>query len=78
MTPNQKGCYAEYLFATTAIEKGFNVSMPLLDASKYDCILEKEGKMFKIQIKFMGKDRYRHGGIMQITFRIVTGKRYSA
>ena len=77
MTPNQKGCYAEYLFATEAIKHGFNVSMPLLDASKYDCILEKDGKMFKIQIKYMGKDRYRHGGIMQITLRRVGDQSYS-
>ena len=78
MTPNQKGCFAEYLFATTAMKHGFNVSMPLLDASKYDCILEKEGKLFKFQIKYMGKDRYRHdGGVMQITLRRVGHQSYS-
>ena len=78
MTPNQKGCFAEYLFTTEAMKHGFNVSMPLLDASKYDCILEKDGKMFKIQIKYMGKDRYRHdGGVMQITLRRVGHQSYS-
>ena len=77
MTPNQKGCFAEYLFATEAMKHGFNVSMPLLDASKYDCILEKDGKLFKIQIKFMGKDRYKHDGIMQINLRRVRYESYS-
>lgn len=52
MDRNQKGCFAEYKFATRAMENGFNVSMPLLDASAYDCILEKNGKMFKVQVKF--------------------------
>jgi hypothetical protein len=75
---NQKGCYAEYLFATTAIKQGFNVSMPLLDKSKYDCILEKDGKLFKFQIKYMGKDRYKHqGGIMQINLKRVGSRSYS-
>ena len=48
MNINQKGCFAEYKFATMAIEKGFNVSMPLLDASAYDCILEKNNTLYKI------------------------------
>ena len=57
MDSNQKGCFAEYKFATRAIEKGFNVSMPLLDSSAYDCILEKNGSVFKIQIKYVSKNR---------------------
>ena len=66
MNINQKGCFAEYHFATRAMEKGFNVSMPLLDSSAYDCILEKEGKLFKFQIKYVSKDRskdYQHNNI---------------
>lgn len=77
MNHNQKGCYAEYLFATTAIEKGFNVSMPLLDSSKYDCILESNGNLFKIQVKYLGKDRYKHNGTMQITLRRIGHTFYS-
>jgi len=57
MNINQKGCFAEYRFATMAMKKGFNVSMPLLDASPYDCILEKDGNVFKIQIKYVSADR---------------------
>ena len=59
MDRNQKGCFAEYRFATRAMERGFNVSMPLLDASPYDCILEKNGKTFKIQIKYVSADRQK-------------------
>lgn len=76
MNNNQKGCYAEYLFASTAIKKGFNVSMPLLDKSKYDCIVEKDGDLFKFQIKFVGKDRYRHDGIMQVNLKRTGARSY--
>jgi hypothetical protein len=51
MNINQKGCFAEYKFATAAMECGLNVSMPLLDSSKYDCIVEYEGRLSKVQIK---------------------------
>jgi len=54
---NHLGCYAEYLFVASAIGYGFNVSMPSLDASHYDCILEKNKKLFKIQVKFVGSNR---------------------
>tara|TARA_R100000963_G_scaffold34593_2_gene28664 strand:- start:227 stop:607 length:381 start_codon:yes stop_codon:yes gene_type:complete len=56
---NQQGCYAEYLFASTAMRNGFNVSMPLLDASQYDCILEKNGSLYKIQIKYISNTRVK-------------------
>lgn len=52
MNGNQKGCFAEYKFATRAMENGFNVSMPLLDSSPYDCVLEKNNTFYKIQIKY--------------------------
>jgi len=54
---NQFGCFAEYRFAIRAMENGFNVSMPLLDASTYDAIVEKDGILNKIQIKSITKDR---------------------
>ncbi len=69
MNHNQKGCFAEYHFAATAITHGYNVSIPLLGASYYDCILEKNGKLFKIQIKYLGKDRTQRKNSVQITLR---------
>lgn len=69
MNHNQKGCFAEYHFAATAIKHGFNVSVPLLSASYYDCIVEKNGKLFKIQIKYLGKDRTQRKNSVQITLR---------
>tara|TARA_R110002167_G_scaffold344434_1_gene553913 strand:+ start:1587 stop:1961 length:375 start_codon:yes stop_codon:yes gene_type:complete len=69
MNANQKGCYAEYHFSATAMKNGFNVSMPLLDSSSYDCIIEKKGSLFKIQIKYLGENRYKHRGSTQITLK---------
>jgi hypothetical protein len=39
------------------MEWGFNVSMPLLDASAYDAIVEKDGILNKIQIKSISEAR---------------------
>lgn len=57
MNANQFGCFAEYRFAIRAMEWGFNVSMPLLDASAYDAIVEKDGILNKIQIKSVSEAR---------------------
>lgn len=51
MNPNVFGCYAEYLFATKAMENGFLVSFPLLHTSIYDCIVDSPNGLFKVQIK---------------------------
>jgi len=51
MDNNQIGCLAEYKFATAAMEQGFFVSFPLLNTSRYDCIVETPKGLFKIQIK---------------------------
>ena len=69
MNGNQKGCFAEYHFASTAMLNGFKVSIPLLDSSQYDCILEKNGKLFKLQVKYLGADRYKHGKSTQISLK---------
>tara|TARA_Y100000114_G_C11525348_1_gene215451 strand:+ start:124 stop:498 length:375 start_codon:yes stop_codon:yes gene_type:complete len=76
VSPNQKGCFAEYHFATTAMRHGFRVSKPLLDSSKYDCILEKSGKLTKIQIKYLGIQRYKHGKSVQVTLKRKGKKTY--
>lgn len=51
MNVNLFGCFAEYKFATMAMEKGFLVSMPLLHSSAYDCIVETPNGLFKVQVK---------------------------
>lgn len=51
MDTNRLGCVAEYRFAVMAMQNGFNVSFPLMDSSPYDCIVEKGGRFWKIQVK---------------------------
>lgn len=51
MDINLTGCAAEYRFAVMAMENGFRVSMPLLDASPYDAIVETPNGLRKVQIK---------------------------
>jgi len=46
-----KGCLAEYRFALECLKRGFAVSMPLLASSVYDCLIEKNGVIKKIQVK---------------------------
>lgn len=52
---NQKGCLAEYLFATECMKRNYQVSMPLIDSSIYDCIVDTGDRLLKIQIKSSSK-----------------------
>lgn len=57
------------------MQNGFNVSMPLLDASPYDAIIEKDGKLFKVQIKYISEDRKKNKSSTHISLT-QTGKPY--
>jgi len=39
------------LFCAECTKKGFTVSMPILDSSIYDCLVDTGDKIFKVQIK---------------------------
>ena len=69
MDRNQLGCLAEYKFSVKAIENGFNVSMPLLDSSPYDCILERDLKLYKIQVKNVSAKRKFNGNNIHLVLR---------
>lgn len=69
MDHNQLGCLAEYKFSTRAIENGFNVSMPLLDSSPYDCIVERNLKLYKIQVKNVSENRKFNRDSIHIVLR---------
>jgi hypothetical protein len=47
----RQGSIAEYLFATEAMRQGFGLLMPLGDYLPYDCILDFEGNLFRVQVK---------------------------
>lgn len=50
-TTNQKGLISEMEVMLAFIKLGYNVSQPLNADSRYDCILDKNGKLYRIQIK---------------------------
>lgn len=50
-TTNQKGLISELEVMLTFIKLGCNVSQPLNADSRYDCIIDKNGRLYKIQIK---------------------------
>lgn len=51
MDTNYKGCITEMKVMTHFLELGYPVSQPLLQNSKYDCIIDVNGVLYKIQIK---------------------------
>lgn len=72
MDRNQLGCLAEYKFSVKAIEEGFNVSMPLLDSSPYDCIIERDLKLYKVQIKNVSPERKFNRDSIHLVLRRTT------
>lgn len=69
MDPNHLGCFAEYLFASECTKRGFVVSMPILDSSVYDCIIDVNGSLKKIQIKSTQKTPLKHRKSVQVPLR---------
>lgn len=63
MNANVFGCYAEYLFATKAMENGFVVSFPLLHSSHYDCIVDSPNGLLKVQIKAINENNRKRNRI---------------
>ena len=56
MNTNQFACHSEYLFALRCMEQGYQVSMPLLDSSVYDIIVDTGKKLVKVQVKATYKE----------------------
>ena len=52
---NYSGCATEYRFATECTNRGYIVSMPLLDSSPYDAIVDTHDAIYKVQIKYTAK-----------------------
>ena len=58
MEGNLLGCYAEYLFVSECLKRGKLITMPVLDSSPYDCIVESRKKLYKVQVKATEKKPY--------------------
>jgi hypothetical protein len=50
-TYKQRGEWVELLFMTRAAKRGFGVSKPWGDSSRYDVILEQNGRFIRVQVK---------------------------
>lgn len=48
---NYTGCYAEQYFSAECLKRNIPVCFPVMDSSPYDCIIDKDGELLKIQIK---------------------------
>lgn len=53
-----KGYLAEQIFVAEAMRNGLNISRPVNPQCRYDFIAEKEGELFKIQVKSTNADPY--------------------
>lgn len=60
MDSNHLGTYAEYLFASECIKRGYSVSFPLMDSSPYDCVVDYKGRLIKVQVKSTEKKPLKH------------------
>jgi hypothetical protein len=52
------GQIAEQKFTVGAVENGFRVCRPITHDSPYDFIIEKEGILFRIQVKSTSREPY--------------------
>ena len=50
-TYKQRGEWVELLFMTRAAERGFNVSRPWGDSTRYDVSVEENGRFTRVQVK---------------------------
>lgn len=74
MDNNKRGCLAEYRFAVECLKRGYEISMPLLDASIYDCIVDVNGDLKKVQIKSTTKKPERSECRRSVHVRLANNK----
>jgi len=63
---NYIGCFGELLFFAECTKRGYIVSKPVLDSSTYDCIVDTNNGLFKIQIKSSGKHPQKEDPNIQV------------
>lgn len=52
---NYLGCMAEYNFCTSCTSQGYIVSMPILDSSPYDVVVDTHQAIYKVQVKYTAR-----------------------
>ena len=59
----QKGEKAKLKVIERAIEKGCTVSLPTFEQSRYDAIIDNDGKLERVQIKYAGQKSSKSQGV---------------
>ena len=66
MNVNEKGFIAETKVILRATELGYMVSRPLRDDCRYDLILDKDGKLKRVQVKYAGSKPCKSKGAIPV------------
>lgn len=66
MNSKNKGNYAEALFITRCLEKGYTVALAYGDNAPYDCIIDMGKRLVKVQVK--GRFSTKNKSILHIPF----------
>jgi hypothetical protein len=62
------GKIAELKFNTICIERGLACLWPSVDVHGYDCVIDSNGKLFKVQVKSSGYIRENNRGYKEVKF----------
>jgi len=71
MNTKEKGDVAVGKAISYFLSSGFEVCLPIGDKKEYDCVIEKEGVLQKVQIKYAGL--YTRGNVCKVGLRITGG-----
>lgn len=75
MNSGEKGKVAELLVAAQLIEKGYTVSCPL-HPCRYDLVIEKNNKFYRVQVKYIGKATSRTTVAVMLHSICRSGRKY--
>lgn len=73
-SPNVKGAIACAAFDKRALERGGVVSVPCVDA-RYDRILDIDGRLFRVQVKYSDRESSRSEGAIHVDLASYGGGR---
>lgn len=68
------GKLAELEFNITALRRGYACLWPSVDIHGYDCVIDSNGRLFKVQIKSTAKVHYNNRGYQEVKFSCSKGK----
>lgn len=73
---HQKGEVAFLKCSLRAVERGCVISRPTME-SRYDAILDEDGRLFRVQVKYGDGNSQCEGGAVNVDFRRKTTSTYA-